>query len=296
MRDAFSNYHPLVNFLYFAFIFVFSMVFMHPVCLVVSLVSAFIYSISLKGKKAVKFNFIFLLPMMLITAIINPAFNHEGVTILTYLHTGNPLTLESIAYGVAASAMLSAVVCWFSCYNEIMTSDKFVYIFGRIIPSLSLVLSMSLRFIPKFKEQIKVVSNAQRCIGRDVSNGGILERARHGITILSIMVTWAMENAIETADSMKSRGYGLTGRTAFSIYSFDKRDKKAFITILILGSYVMLGGIIGGLKWRYFPSMKGIPLNVFSVSLWLAYITLCLMPVIIDRKEEHQWKVTQSKI
>lgn len=296
MRDAFSSCHPLVNFTYFTFVFAFSMVFMHPVCLGISLICAFIYSISLKGKRAVKFNFIFLLLMMLITAVINPAFNHEGATILTYMYTGNPLTLESIVYGIAASAMLAAVVCWFSCYNEIMTSDKFVYLFGRIIPSLSLVLSMSLRFVPKFKARIKEVSQAQRCIGRDVSNGSVIERARHGVTILSIMVTWALENAIETADSMKSRGYGLPGRTAFSIYRMDGRDKKALAVIFLLGIYVLTGGILGGLRWRYFPTMKGQVAGIFTASLWIAYAGLCLVPVLIDRVEEHQWKVTQSKI
>jgi energy-coupling factor transport system permease protein len=295
-RDAFSSYHPLVNFSYFAFVFAFSMIFMHPICLGISLVCAFIYSISLKGRCAVKFNFVFLLPMMLLTAIINPAFNHEGVTILTYLHTGNPLTLESITYGIAASTMLAAMICWFSCYNEIMTSDKFVYLFGRIIPSLSLILSMALRFIPRFKTRIKEVSEAQRCIGRDVSNGGIIERASHGIRILSIMITWSLENAIETADSMKSRGYGLQGRTAFSIYKFDRRDKKALISIFILGIFVLIGGILGGLKWRYFPTMKGVSLGIMSISLWLAYMGLCLVPVIIEREEERQWKATQSKI
>lgn len=296
MRDAFSSYHPLVNFSYFTFVFAFSMVFMHPICLGISLICAFIYSISLKGGRAVKFNFVFLLPMMLVTAIINPAFNHEGATILTYLHTGNPLTLESIAYGIAASTMLSAMVCWFSCYNEVMTSDKFVYLFGRIIPALSLILSMSLRFIPRFKSRIKEVSEAQRCIGRDVSNGGVIKRARHGITILSIMVTWALENAIETSDSMRSRGYGLKGRTAFSIYKFDRRDKKALILILILGIFVLTGGILGGLKWRYFPTMKGVNLGIFNIVLWLAYMGLCLVPVIVNMEEERRWKATQLKI
>ncbi len=296
MKDAFSGYHPLVNFLYFAFIFLFSMVFMHPICLGVSLISSFIYSIYLRGKKAAKFNFAFLLPMLLITALVNPAFNHEGATILTYFHTGNPLTFESMIYGVAAATMLASVVCWFSCYNEIMTSDKFVYLFGRIIPAMSLILSMSLRFVPRLKHQIKVVSDAQRCIGRDVSNGSILSRARHGITILSIVITWALENAIETADSMKSRGYGLPGRTAFSIYRFDARDKNAITAILILGAYVLLGGIAGGLKWRYFPTIKGRMGEFYTISLYLAYVALCLVPVIVDRKEEQQWKATQLKI
>lgn len=296
MRDTFSDYHPLVSFLYFGFVFTFAMVFMHPVCLVISIVCAFTYSIILKGKRAVKFNFAFLLPMLLVTALINPAFNHEGATIITYLHTGNPLTLESIAYGIAASCMLSSVICWFSCYNEVMTSDKFVYIFGRIIPAMSLILSMSLRFVPKFKAQIKVVSNAQRCIGRDVSNGGVLQRARQGITILSIMITWALENAIETSDSMRSRGYGLPGRTAFSIYSMEKRDKTALAAIGMLGCYVLIGGIAGGLKWRYFPTMKGNGINLFTISLWVSYTVLCLVPVIVRIEEERQWKATQLKI
>ena len=46
------------------------------------------------------------------------------------------------------------------------------------------------------------------------ASGSLLQRLKNAITILSIMVTWALENAIETADSMKSRGYGLPGRTA----------------------------------------------------------------------------------
>lgn len=296
MTNVFSDYHPIINFIYFGFVFSFTMVFIHPICLVISLVSAFIYSISLKGIKAMKFNFGFLLPTMMITALINPVFNHEGATILAYLHTGNPLTLESISYGIAASIMLTAIVCWFSCYNEVMTSDKFVYLFGRIIPAMSLILSMALRFVPKFKAQIKEVSNAQRAIGRDISNGGIIHRAKNGMTILSIMVTWSLENAIETADSMKSRGYGLPGRTAFSIYKFNSRDKKALIVIIVLGFYVFIGGVLGGFKWRYFPTMKGKLSGIFSISLWFSYMVLCLIPIIVNIKEERQWKVTQLEI
>lgn len=296
MKDAFYNYHPVVNFVYFGFIFAFSMVFMHPVCLCISLICSFIYSTYLKGKKAAKFNFLFILPMLLLTSLINPAFNHEGATIIAYLHSGNPLTLESIIYGVASSAMLASIICWFSCYNEVMSSDKFVYLFGRIIPGLSLILSMALRFIPKFKSQIKHVSNAQRAIGRDISNGGVIKRARQGITIISIMITWALENAIETADSMKSRGYGLPGRTSFSIYKFDKRDKKALCIILFLGLYVLIGGMIGELKWRYFPTMKGSSLNIYTISLYFFYTILCLVPIIVDKEEERQWRSTQLKI
>ncbi len=172
-KDAFSGYHPTINFLYYALVLLFSMCLMHPVYLAISLTGALAYDIYLKGRKAVRFAVMGLLPMAAVAALVNPAFNHEGQTILTYLPSGNPLTLESMLYGVAAAVMLASVVLWFSSYNEVMTSDKFVYLFGRVIPALSLVLSMALRFIPKFKAQMQVVSEAQACIGRDTKNGSV---------------------------------------------------------------------------------------------------------------------------
>jgi energy-coupling factor transport system permease protein len=294
-KETFSSYHPVINFLYFGLVLAFTMFFMHPACLAISLISAVLYSIRLRGKKAVRFSLFFMLPMMLLAAVINPAFNHEGVTLLAYLPSGNPLTLESIAYGIAAAAMLASVVIWFTCYNEIMTSDKFVYLFGRVIPALSLVLSMTLRFVPRFTAQIKMVSEAQRCVGRDVSEGSLLRRVKNGITILSIMVTWSLENAIETADSMKSRGYGLKGRTAFSIYRFDRRDKSVLLWLLFCGLYVLSGWLVGGVYWRYYPSMKGIPLSPFPISFMLIYLALCLTPGFLDVKEDRAWIRLQSK-
>ena len=294
--NEFKTYHPIVNFTYFVFVIGFSCFFMHPVCLGISLVSGFVYSVMLKGKKAIKTNLLYMLPLLLITALMNPAFNHQGMTVIAYLPSGNPLTLESILYGLCAATMIVSVICHFSCYNEVMTSDKFIYLFGKVIPSLSLILSMTLRFVPKFSAQLKVVTNAQRTMGRDVSNGSLLKRAKHGLNILSIMTTWSLENAIETADSMKARGYGIPGRTAFSIFTFDKRDKKAFFFILVLGIYTFVGNMMGGMYFRYFPSIQGVRLSPFCISVFMAYVLLCISPIIIEIWEESRWKASRSKI
>ena len=130
--NEFKTYHPIVNFIYFVFVIGFGCFLMHPVCLCISFICGFTYSVMLKGRKAVKINLLYMLPMLILTAIINPAFNHEGVTILQYLPSGNPLTLESIIYGICAGTMIASVICHFSCYNEVMTSDKFIYLFGKI--------------------------------------------------------------------------------------------------------------------------------------------------------------------
>jgi len=280
--NEFKTYHPIVNFVYFVFVIGFSCFFMHPIALCISLASGFTYSVMLKGKKAIKTNLIYMLPMLLMMALINPAFNHEGVTIIEYLPSGNPLTLESIVYGLCAATMIVSVICHFSCYNEIMTSDKFIYLFGKIIPALSLIISMTLRFVPKFASQLKVVTNAQRCMGRDVSNGSIIKRAKNGLNILSIMTTWSLENAIETADSMKSRGYGNHGRTAFSIFTFDKRDKKALICILLLGIYTLMGNLMGGMYFRFFPSVKMADVSFFDICVFVEYLLLCSNVIILE--------------
>ena len=288
-KDAFSGYHPTINFLYYALVLLFSMCLMHPVYLAISLTGALAYDIYLKGRKAVRFAVMGLLPMAAVAALVNPAFNHEGATILTYLPSGNPLTLESILYGLAAGTMLCAVVLWFVCFNRVITSDKFVYLFGRVIPALSLVLSMTLRFVPLFRRQLETVRQAQFCIGRDASTGSAWQRARKAVTIFSIMVTWALENAIETADSMKSRGYGLRGRTAFSIYRMEDRDKYALGWLGFCGMYLLCGSLAGGLKWWYFPMLQGAMAQPFSISFYLAYLALCLTPVVLNVREDRVW-------
>ena len=294
--SEFKTYHPIVNFVYFIFVIGFSCFLLHPACLCISLVCGFTYSVMLKGKKQVRTNLIYMLPMLLVMALINPAFNHEGMTIIEYLPSGNPLTLESIVYGLCAAIMIVSVICHFSCYNEVMTSDKFIYLFGKIIPAMSLIISMTLRFVPKFTAQLKVVTNAQKCMGRDVSNGSIIKRAKNGLSILSIMTTWSLENAIETADSMKSRGYGIPRRTAFSIFTFDKRDKCALICILLLGIYTLVGGLTGEISFRFFPSMKTAEVSAFGISVLVAYLLLCSSPIIIELWEVRKWKVLRSKI
>ena len=293
--NEFAKYHPLINFIYFTAVIVFSMIFVHPICLVTSLLCSVMYSVILNGKKALKF-IAMLLPLMLISALINPAFNHEGVTVIAYLPSGNPLTLESILYGIVAASMVATVICWFSCFNKIMTSDKFIYLFGRIIPSLSLILSMTFRFVPKFKEQVQEVSNAQKSMGRDSSEGSVFARVKNSIRILSAVITWSLENAIDTSDSMKSRGYGLTGRTAYSNYVFDKRDVTALIYLAVTITYFLIGTLLGKINYRYFPSMRGTDMSFYSTSIFISYIMICIKPIIIEIWEELKWRKLKSKI
>lgn len=294
--DTFSTYHPSINLFYYIVVIGISMFFMHPVFLGISLVSAASYAIYLKGKKAAKPILAGMLPMCILTAVLNPIFTHEGVTILFYLKNGNPLTLESIFYGVGAGFMLASVVCWFSSFHEIMTSDKFMYLFGKVIPAASLLLAMVLRLVPRFTAQIKKIRQAQECVGRDLKNGNLLDRGHQGFTIFSIAVTWALENSVETADSMKSRGYGLRGRTNFFLYRFDRRDKVLMTLLLGEVMAILLMMHTKQVSILYYPQFTMNGWNAGSIFTYVLFAAFCMTPMILNIRENIKWHYLRSKI
>lgn len=289
-KDAFAGYHPFVSLIYFTVVIGAGMMLMHPVCQVMSIISGILYLYRLEGTKAAAFTLKFALPMMLLAAIVNPAFTHEGVTILAYLPTGNPLTLESMLYGLSAGAMLAGVMLWFNCFSKVMTSDKFVYLFGRIIPSLSLVLSMTLRFVPRFAVQFELVRQAQAGVGNDTSSGSLWSRLKSAIRCFSIMVTWSFENAIETADSMRGRGYGMPGRTAFSIYKMEERDVYMLIWSVFAGLFLIAGAKSRGLFFQFYPNIKISFGGPWPVAFFLLYGAICATPVVVNLRNDRVWK------
>ncbi len=296
MKDTFSTFHPVVNIVYFIGTIGFAMFMMQPICMLISFSSALIYANYIRGRKATYNHMKIILPMIIISGVLNPIFNHEGGTVLIYLKDGNPLTLESIAFGIATAVMIGTVILWFSCYNYVMTSDKFIYLFGRIIPALSLIISMALRLVPRFKSQLRIIINAQRNMGRDVNLGSVFSRIKNGLKILSILITWALEDTIETGDSMKSRGYGLLGRTSFSIYTFDKRDKLVLAFLIINISMIMIGIYFKGIYFRYFPTLKGDWLSAYAIGIYIHYTLFLNAPIIHNIWEDKKWKALKSKI
>lgn len=296
MKDSFSAYHPIVSFGYFTAVLLFSMFVMHPVFIVISIIGAGSYCIYQSGRGGVRFGLMYLLPVAAVTALFNPVFNHQGITILRYLPNGNPLTLESILYGIGAGGLLCCVVLWFSCFNKVITSDKFMYFFGRIMPSLSLVLSMTIRFVPRFKNQFVKVRQAQKSVGRDVSEGGIIQRMKNLAAVFSVMISWTLENSIITADSMRSRGYGLKGRTAYTLYRFEKRDIAALSAVAALSVYVAAGISRGAVTFRFYPMIYFKDLSAYGISIYAAYFLLCMLPTIINVREDVKWKCLRQKI
>jgi len=287
----FSRLHPLVSFIYFAVMIGFSMFLMHPFFLAASLFCALVCTAVLRGRALFK-TLAVTLPIAILTAAVNPLFNHGGQTIITYFKSGNPLTLESLIFGAAAGVLLMCVMLWFSCFNAVMTADRLMCVFSRISPALSLTLSMILRFLPRFRSRLSELINAQKGIGRSLTSGSLASRMKSGIGIFSAMITWSLENAVDVSDSMHARGYGTGRRSAYSTFRFAKRDLFFLFATLAFAAFVFVKILLGSADFSYFPAISALKFDY----VYIPYFLLGLLPAIYEIAEVIRWKSSELKI
>lgn len=287
-NDAFSKCHPLTNFVFFLCTIAFSAVIQHPAYLAVSCIMGGTYYVLLKGKKGVQFLLV-MAPLFLLLSAINPLFNTLGKTVLFSI-LGRPYTWEALCYGMAISGILIAMLIWFSCYSEVLTSDKFVCLFGSMIPSLSLLLVMILRMIPNLMRRGAQILDVRHCIGKGAGEGSSnREKLLDGMNVLSALTDWALEGGIVTADSMRSRGYGCTKRTSFQIYRITPQD---ILLLTVMAFLVAVTLLSGGMTAEFTPIIKIDSLN----SGFAAYCMFLAIPIILHGKEALQWRICISRI
>lgn len=294
IEDTFSTYHPIINFIFFIGAFLFGMLLMHPMYLACSLILSMLYYITIKGSAGVKYT-LGMLPFFLLLSVMNPLFNTKGETILFTYFGGRPFTLEAFLYGAVLAALFISVMNWFACYNAVMTSDKFLYLFGKWVPSLAFVLTMVLRLVPSYQKQIAKISGARKCVGKSMDHGTKREKAEHGLTIVSALTSWALEGGIITADGMRSRGYGCGKRTSFSLYRWEKRDQILLIFMMLCMGVLLVCTICGGTNAEFLPTIS-IEKNGYTIIGMIFYIIFLAIPTVINIWEDIVWNILRSKI
>lgn len=286
--DAFSRCHPLTNFLFFLGAIGFGVVIQHPVYLIAGCICAGSYYLLLNEKKGIRL-ILGMVPLFAVLSLVNPLLNTYGVTVL-FTVFGKPYTLEALYYGMAIAGILVVMLLWFGCYNLVLTSDKFVCLFGSLIPALSLLLVMVLRLIPNLMRKARQISGARKSIGKGAGEQSTnKEKITDGMQIISALTDWALEGSIVTSDSMRARGYGSAKRTSFQIYKITGRDK------LLIGIMAVLAISIiscGGTDVQYTPELIVSPVNYG----FAAYCLFLMIPSVLHAAELLQWRKAVSRI
>ena len=292
---GFERCHPAVNFIYFAAVIAGMVLFQHPVFLAISFLCAFSYSVKRNGWKAVIFNTA-LLPLVAAFALYYSSYTHFGVTVLQQNFIGNNITLESLVYGFVLGLVMAGVLVWLSCVYSVFTTDKVVYLFGKVSPRLSLFLSILLRMVPRIKKEARRINTAQRGIGRGVNQGNIIQRLRNGIRIFSMLITWTIESLTTASESMRSRGSSLRGRKAFSFYRFDNRDRAYVVTLFACLTVILMAVMLKQTDIIYDPRIIMTPITSMSYMFYTGYAVFCLMPLVLELWTEYRFEQARKTI
>ncbi len=291
MKDAFSKYHPAVNFIFFAGAIGMSVVIQHPVYLLAGIVTGAMYYLLLNGKRGWK-TIGGLLPFFVILTAINPLLNTMGATPLFYLFD-RPYTLEALLYGGALACMFVIVFLWFGCYNKVLTGDKFTSLFGSVIPAISLLLVMVFRMVPNLISKTRQIIGARKSIGKGAGEAATArEKLADGIAVLDALTSWALEGSIVTGDSMRARGYGAAKRSSFMIYRMTAADWALLIVMAALLGLTVAAACAGQFAAEFVPNVTLAPASWGVV----AYTCYLLIPSVLHIKENVQWHISRSKI
>ena len=185
---AFSALHPSVLLVYFLSVLLLTMFAENPVLRGIALLGGVlcaVLSAPTGGKRKMLRT---TLPFLLIVALFNHLFVHEGVTVLFWLGD-TPFTLEALLYGVSLALTLAAVILWCGVYNRAVSSDKLLFLFGKAAPRLTMTLCMALRFLPQLLRQLRAADRAQTALGMQMPadrKGQIRSKLRVLSSVLSI--------------------------------------------------------------------------------------------------------------
>lgn len=277
----FARYHPAINLLYFTAVLTGTILFRQPVFLCLSYVCAFLYLLKLRGLRAL-IPGLGLLPLALLFALWYGSYHHFGLTVLGVNFIGNQVTLESFLCGGTWAMVCVAAVLWMGCVHAVFTTDKIVYLLGRVSPHLSLYLSILLRTVPRLNKQRQRIELAQRGIGRGKGQGNIFQRMRNTLRRGSILLTWLIEGIVTTSDSMRCRGCSLRGRTAYSLYRFDGRDRSFVIGLCSLICVLLMALLLDQTMIRFAPQVVMMPITPMSCLFYAAWAALCLLPPVLE--------------
>ena len=307
----FDRYHPAVALIYCGVLLAFSMAAMHPVYLIATFAGLVAYNAVLRGAKSALSGMLWQAPLVLILAVANPLFVSAGSTELFRIGL-HAVYLEALCYGLCQGLMLVNVLLAFSIAAHVVSSDKVLCVLGNATPTLALMISMTMRLVPQFVRRGKAIADTQKACtaavsarsactvsvpGRsagahptanDASRSAKPRRAAlaNSLRLSTVLMSWGMEDSLETADAMRARGWGAaTKRTTYQRYRFRKTDAFACAFIAVLTAAAAASAVAACGEFKFYPCIDGLA-PWFS---YIPYVLLVALPTILEVKERRTW-------
>ncbi|MFR1709244.1 MAG: energy-coupling factor transporter transmembrane component T [Clostridium sp.] len=291
MLFSFKNLNPYINLAYFIISIALLYSSENPIIVGIFLIITLVINLKFCTQNFSQYIKIFLL-MSLLVVLINPLVSHRGLTIIFYIGY-TPITLEATIYGVIAGIKLFSLLLLGNYFNAIMDYERLSYVLLPLGNNLSLIISLSVKFIPEYLDKIKNIKDTQKTKGISIDEGSKVERAKGISHILNAFFFITLEQGITTIKSIKSRGY----------LNRDKRKKKA---IRLKNIDYIFGGVCGlcialilllkeSYRYEIYPKVAPIAINLESIIAIIAHLIFLSMPILLYLWEEAYLKCKEHR-
>ncbi|WP_318505243.1 energy-coupling factor transporter transmembrane component T [Bacillus sp. T3] len=288
-KKVFAQFHPLVIFSYYVGALALLMLLFHPTFLVGALVCIIMIHFVQDRCRNLQRWFFFLLISSLFIALLNPIFNHRGRTVLFEVFQQR-ITLEATMFGVTTALTLMGVMALFVSYNEMMTPNKIFYLFSKFLPQFAVLLMLTLRFIPLMRRRLEEIAAVQISKGIAVAQGAWKNRAKSGLLYVQVLLTYSLEEAIQTADSMKARGYGKGQRSAYDYFHVKKSDVVALLFFVIVFLFTAVERYFGHGLLTIYPMMESLELSKMDITTMVGFFVFLGFPIYVELGGIHRWR------
>ncbi|WP_249869077.1 energy-coupling factor transporter transmembrane component T [Oceanobacillus saliphilus] len=295
MPRGFRSFHPFVLMLYYIAVIAGLMINQHPFFLLAAFIClVFVNLILDKGVELNKWKYMILF-LSLFVLVLTPIFNQQGNIVLWTVFS-REIYLEAIIQGFMIACTLSGILALFTTFSIVITSDKFLYMFSKVFPKWALILMLALRFVPLFRKRLSDIQDVQEMKGVSMKDGKLREKAQNGMLFIQILLTYSLEEAIQTADSMSARGYGLQKRSNYESYAWKLRDSYVLIYIIAFSLLIIIGWQLHESVLMLAPTLESIALEGNSWFYLIGWISLISLPIWTEGKEVMKWSFYQRDL
>lgn len=127
------------------------------------------------------------------------------------------------------------------------------------VHEIAMMMSIALRFIPILIEETDKIMKAQMARGADFEHGNLIQKAKNMVPLLVPLFVSAFRRANDLAMAMEARCYrGGEGRTKMKPLHYQKRDRMAYLTLLVylaavIGLRILWINVLSGLAAGILP-------------------------------------------
>ncbi|QKI82321.1 energy-coupling factor transporter transmembrane component T [Kroppenstedtia eburnea] len=281
MSRGFRDLHPVVTFIYYAGVLLMLLLMFHPLFILSAGFLLLAVNLLYDGGKGL-FQWRGVMGMTAgVILVVNPLTSQRGSHIL-WEGTSHRITWEAVLYGGMMAGIILCVLAAFVSYQQVIPSNKFLYLFSRLLPQWALLTVLALRFVPLLRGRLEEIAIVHRSREDEIPKRSLRERLRRSMKRLEVLLTWSLEEGLQTADSMKARGYGTGRRSSYSPYRWRPKDGAALLFLLIAGGACLYGWSRGLGVLTIYPVMGSLGLTDEGWALLGGYLSFLGFPVLVE--------------